>query len=141
MNRFECDQGFLLEGSDISECLDDGNGDEFGRWSSRPPTCTRIRCNPPQEDPENGNVDCTDGNEEGSVCRYSIPGLLFAIADVVVIVLLLLYAVCCLLFAVFSFVIVYHLCLIFKVKTHLNVDLKNKKERLIFARFSITYSF
>ena len=66
---FTCNNGFFLNGEDESTCLDDGDLDDEGVWSSEAPTCTAIVCRPPQVAPTNGNIDCSNRNFFGSNCR------------------------------------------------------------------------
>lgn len=69
---FTCDAGYDLETTVKKEinsvCADDGDGDKFGKWSVKAPLCSKIRCIPVLEDPENGQLTCTDRNNFGSVC-------------------------------------------------------------------------
>ena len=69
-DRFECDRGYLLRGSTVSVCEDDGDGDDLGVWSEDAPVCIRIRCEPPHIAPDNGILrSCSDENYLNSVCR------------------------------------------------------------------------
>ena len=65
---FRCNERFFLMGEESSECLDDDGRDAIGRWSNTGPVCARIICNPQQTSPSNGNVMCSNGNREDSVC-------------------------------------------------------------------------
>ena len=66
--RFTCDNGFFLDGSEESRCIDDNDDDAEGVWDNPAPVCVQITCNPPHVDPLNGGVDCTAGNRIFSVC-------------------------------------------------------------------------
>ena len=68
--RFACLDGFYLDGSSTSVCEDDFNGDSEGVWSSLAPICAPIVCLPPQSNPENGFVGCSNANNLGSECRW-----------------------------------------------------------------------
>ncbi|XP_076818198.1 sushi, von Willebrand factor type A, EGF and pentraxin domain-containing protein 1-like [Clavelina lepadiformis] len=68
--EFACLDGFYLDGSSTSVCEDDFNGDSEGVWSSPAPMCAPIVCLPPQSNPENGFVGCSNANNLGSECRY-----------------------------------------------------------------------
>jgi len=59
-----------LEGAEQSTCVDDGDGDAFGEWTTPAPLCRRVLCIPPHRDPSNGDVSCTNTNNEGSLCTY-----------------------------------------------------------------------
>ena len=69
MFRYTCDPGYFLVGEPVSICVDDNDGDERGEWDNEPPRCIAINCEPAHVDPENGNVDCSDGNTLGSRCE------------------------------------------------------------------------
>uniref|UniRef100_A0A3Q0S3E2 E-selectin n=1 Tax=Amphilophus citrinellus TaxID=61819 RepID=A0A3Q0S3E2_AMPCI len=63
--NFTCDQGHELQGALSMECTNPGH------WTSRPPTCTVVRC-PLLEVPENGHVNCS-GTESvyNSQCSFT----------------------------------------------------------------------
>ena len=68
-DRYICDDGFFLDGSSSTTCVDDNDGDRLGLWSNPPPVCVRITCSPSYVDQVNGGVSCSDDNNQGSVCR------------------------------------------------------------------------
>nr|XP_026693462.1 uncharacterized protein LOC100176005 isoform X6 [Ciona intestinalis] len=68
---FTCRRGFELVGEAVLTCNDDSDGDPYGQWSSDAPTCTRIQCSDPQPAPANGAINCSDGTNIGSQCRYT----------------------------------------------------------------------
>nr|XP_039315919.1 P-selectin isoform X3 [Saimiri boliviensis boliviensis] len=64
---FTCDEGLLLVGASVLECLATGN------WSSVAPECQASKC-PELFAPEQGNLDCSDTHGEfnvGSTCHFS----------------------------------------------------------------------
>uniref|UniRef100_H2ZCL8 Uncharacterized protein n=1 Tax=Ciona savignyi TaxID=51511 RepID=H2ZCL8_CIOSA len=61
---FTCDAGYHLTGQNKTTC---GTNT---LWSNDPPVCVKIKCHPQQSDPLNGNVTCTDSNNEGSQCDF-----------------------------------------------------------------------
>ncbi|XP_030583129.1 E-selectin-like [Archocentrus centrarchus] len=63
--NFTCDEGHELQGALSMECTNPGH------WTSRPPTCTVVRC-PLLEAPENGHVNCS-GTESvyNSQCSFT----------------------------------------------------------------------
>lgn len=63
-----CNDGYFLEGQIQSVCVDDNDNDAFGEWTNPAPTCFRIVCIPPRMSPENGTVECSDGNNLESLC-------------------------------------------------------------------------
>ncbi|XP_065905188.1 P-selectin-like [Dysidea avara] len=66
---FTCDDGYELGGSTSRTCGDDGS------WSGTDTTCTRIPTCPPLTTPDNGDVDCSLGDDgeanPGDTCTYS----------------------------------------------------------------------
>ena len=66
--RYECNDGYFLNGVEITVCNDGNDGDPEGVWSSDPPTCFQIICPQPRTNPEIGRVQCTDSNNQDSVC-------------------------------------------------------------------------
>nr|XP_039253479.1 sushi, von Willebrand factor type A, EGF and pentraxin domain-containing protein 1-like [Styela clava] len=69
--RFTCENGYQLLGSPTSTCVDDENGDQYGRWTSPVPRCGLLKCQPQSASPTNGDVTCSDGNNGRSKCEYS----------------------------------------------------------------------
>ncbi|CAK8697520.1 unnamed protein product [Clavelina lepadiformis] len=67
--NFVCDEGFALEGSHVSMCLDDVDS-PTGDWSEQAPICTPIMCQPLGE-LENGEVICTNTLFHNSICAFS----------------------------------------------------------------------
>ena len=67
--RFTCNAGHFLDGSPESTCVDDGDNDQEGVWTSPAPVCVIITCPPPHVNPQNGMVSCSDGNIYLSVCE------------------------------------------------------------------------
>ncbi|XP_073660753.1 P-selectin isoform X3 [Tursiops truncatus] len=64
---FTCDEGFLLVGASVLQCLDTGN------WNAPFPECQAIKC-PELSAPERGSLDCPDSHGEftaGSTCHFS----------------------------------------------------------------------
>lgn len=51
---FSCDEGHDLQGALSMECANPG------QWTATPPNCTAVTC-PLLEDPENGNINCSNG--------------------------------------------------------------------------------
>nr|XP_026693505.1 sushi, von Willebrand factor type A, EGF and pentraxin domain-containing protein 1 isoform X1 [Ciona intestinalis] len=68
---FTCNAGYSVSGSPTTVCNDDFNGDAQGLWSSPPPTCQQLKCNPPQSNPTNGSVSCSDENNVNSECEFA----------------------------------------------------------------------
>ena len=67
--RYTCNNGYFLDGSDTTTCQDDDDGDNEGVWSNPPPVCVPVTCPPPHVAPANGDVECSNANNEGSICR------------------------------------------------------------------------
>ncbi|XP_077969761.1 P-selectin-like [Styela clava] len=74
--QYRCNKGYDLDDTIqkivLTTCqyvdVEEGSVD----WSRKPPpTCSRIRCNPPFQNPKNGKVKCTNKNWLDSVCRFS----------------------------------------------------------------------
>lgn len=62
---FSCDEGHELEGASSMECA------TSGQWTSKPPTCTVVRC-PLLEEPENGHVNCSSRESEfNTQCSFT----------------------------------------------------------------------
>ncbi|XP_078494483.1 P-selectin-like [Ciona intestinalis] len=67
---FICEPAYVLEGSTISVCVDDNDGDDKGDWTHPIPRCKPIRCNPTHVSPMNGAVICSNSNMVGSDCVF-----------------------------------------------------------------------
>ncbi|XP_078495773.1 P-selectin [Ciona intestinalis] len=67
----ECDNQYILVGTETITCTDDLNGDLFGVWSDPLPVCQRKRCADVLSSPQNGYHVCTDGNFIGSQCEFA----------------------------------------------------------------------
>lgn len=70
--KYACKDGTTPEGPQQTVCHDDGNGDEVGIWEPpNRPSCRPQICQPPQINPQNGRVVCTNFNYFGSSCSFS----------------------------------------------------------------------
>ncbi|CAK8692977.1 unnamed protein product [Clavelina lepadiformis] len=69
--RFFCIDGYALDGASTATCLDEIKNDDQGEWSAPLPNCLKITCLPRHIAPINGNMECSDDNSGGSVCRFS----------------------------------------------------------------------
>ncbi|XP_069551167.1 E-selectin-like [Brachyistius frenatus] len=61
---FSCDEGHELEGALSMTCT------QLRQWTSRPPTCTAVRCLL-LEAPENGHINCTNSTVYNSQCAFT----------------------------------------------------------------------
>ncbi|XP_065903900.1 P-selectin-like [Dysidea avara] len=66
---FTCDDGYELGGSTSRTCGDEGS------WSGTSTTCTRIPTCPPLTAPDNGDIDCSLGDDgeanPGDTCTFT----------------------------------------------------------------------
>lgn len=69
---WECRDGTPITGQIESECIDNG-GKQYGKWDPESPVnyCEPVKCQPPQINPQNGAVLCTDGNNVLSTCSFA----------------------------------------------------------------------
>ncbi|KAL2301495.1 hypothetical protein Nmel_010881 [Mimus melanotis] len=66
---FQCNEGYVLEGSASTECL------PHGQWSEPVPKCKVIQCEP-LSSPEKGSMDCSHGAgifTYNTSCHFSCP--------------------------------------------------------------------
>lgn len=62
--KYKCRIGFDVIGTTVRVCQSDHH------WTGTQPSCQLVRCRPLKA-PQNGGVDCTDGDQFGSICDYS----------------------------------------------------------------------
>jgi len=69
--RFQCNVGYELKGRRFSKCMDDGDKDVIGKWSTKLPICKLIKpkCKPIMQI-ANGKVTCSSKNNLKSTCSY-----------------------------------------------------------------------
>ncbi|XP_077972123.1 P-selectin-like [Styela clava] len=68
---FKCAPGYKLIGNKQIQCVGDPKDSRVREWDKEPPKCVSVKCQPEQEDPINGKVECTNENFEHSVCTFT----------------------------------------------------------------------
>nr|XP_055042279.1 E-selectin isoform X3 [Misgurnus anguillicaudatus] len=66
--EYSCDEGYKLKGGSMARCT------ATTEWSSKPPTCELVKCNPDVLTLHHGSVRCSNPNGDfsyDSVCDYS----------------------------------------------------------------------
>uniref|UniRef100_H2Z6L8 Uncharacterized protein n=1 Tax=Ciona savignyi TaxID=51511 RepID=H2Z6L8_CIOSA len=64
---YTCNAGYDRVGEPAVTCNDVSGS---GQWSASPPTCQLQQCQP-LSPPANGQINCTNGNELGSLCQFT----------------------------------------------------------------------
>ncbi|XP_039256087.2 P-selectin-like [Styela clava] len=62
---FDCDEGYYMDGPETTTCQEDFS------WTDKTPECKRIICPVSHDSVVNGKVKCTEGNEYGSICKFT----------------------------------------------------------------------